>query len=165
MDKGEVTLTRDANGVISFGIDSPMSFAAFQFDLTLPEGTQVDLAQLTKRLNAHQLIYNQVDETTYRFAAISLANKVFADRQGAVLNVKATMTDYSDIVAKNIKFVTATGAIVSYDNVESASPTGIVEMEAQRSVEDGIYYNLSGIRVDNPGKGVYILNGKKVIIK
>lgn len=165
MDKGEVTLTRDANGVISFGIDSPMSFAAFQFDLTLPEGTQVELAQLTKRLNAHQLIYNKVDETTYRFAAISLANKTFADRQGAVLNVMASMTDYSDIVAKNIKFVTAKGAIVSYDNVESANPTGIVEMEAQRTVEDGIYYNLSGIRVDNPGKGVYILNGKKVIIK
>ena len=165
MDKGEVTLSRDANGTISFGMDSEMSFTAFQFDLTLPEGTQVDFAQLTNRLKGHQLIYNQVNETTYRFAAISLANKVFADRQGAVLNIKAAMTDYSDIVAKNIKFVTATGAIVCYDNVESANPTGIVELDAQKTIEDGIYYNLSGIRVDNPGKGVYILNGKKVIIK
>lgn len=165
MDKGEVTLARDANGTISFGIDSEMSFTAFQFDLTLPEGTQVDLAQLTNRLKGHQLIYNKMNETTYRFAAISLANKVFADRQGAVVNIKASMTDYADIVAKNIKFVTATGAIVCYDNVESANPTGIVEMEAQKTLEDGIYYNLSGIRVDNPGKGVYILNGKKVIIK
>lgn len=165
MDAGEVTLTRDANGVISLGVNSAMAFTAFQFDLTLPEGTQVDLAQLTNRLNAHQLIYNQVDETTYRFAAISMGNKVFADRQGAVLNVKASMTDYSDIMAKNIKFVTATGAIVCYDNLESANPTAIVELDANKTVEDGIYYNLSGIRVDNPGKGVYILNGKKVIIK
>ena len=30
---------------------------------------------------------------------------------------------------------------------------------------DGIYYNLSGVRVDRPTKGVYIMNGKKVIIK
>ena len=162
---GEVSLTRDANGVISLGIDSEVAFTAFQFDLTLPEGAQVDLAQLTNRLNAHQLIYNKIDETTYRFAAFSLANKVFADRQGTVVNVKASMTDYADIVAKNIKFVTAKGAIVRYDNLESANPTGIVEMNARQNVEDGIYYNLSGIRVDNPGKGVYILNGKKVIIK
>ena len=165
MTVGEVTLTRDANGVISFGIDSDVAFTAFQFDLTLPEGTQVDLAQLTNRLKGHQLIYNKMNETTYRFAAISMANKVFADKQGAVVNIMASMTDYSDIIAKNIKFVTATGAIVNYDNVESANPTGIVEMEASKTVEDGIYYNLSGIRVDNPGKGVYILNGKKVIIK
>ena len=30
---------------------------------------------------------------------------------------------------------------------------------------DGQYYNLAGQRVSNPTKGLYILNGKKVIIK
>jgi hypothetical protein len=31
--------------------------------------------------------------------------------------------------------------------------------------ENGVYYNLNGVRVDRPTKGVYIMNGKKVIIK
>ena len=29
----------------------------------------------------------------------------------------------------------------------------------------GVYYNLQGLRVDNPTKGLYIRNGKKVVIK
>ncbi len=33
------------------------------------------------------------------------------------------------------------------------------------SKEPDVYYNLNGQRVDNPGKGLYIHNGKKVIIK
>lgn len=31
--------------------------------------------------------------------------------------------------------------------------------------EDGVYYSLQGTRVQNPSKGLYILNGKKVLIK
>ncbi|MBR6842040.1 MAG: hypothetical protein IKM77_07065 [Prevotella sp.] len=31
--------------------------------------------------------------------------------------------------------------------------------------EDGVYYTLQGTRVQNPSKGLYILNGKKVIVK
>jgi len=31
--------------------------------------------------------------------------------------------------------------------------------------EDGAYYNLQGQRVDNPTKGLFIHNGKKVILK
>ncbi len=35
----------------------------------------------------------------------------------------------------------------------------------RNSMEDGKYYNLKGQRVEKPGKGIYILNGKKVVIK
>ncbi len=42
------------------------------------------------------------------------------------------------------------------------NPTGIqtVKMEDQG---DGACYSLTGVRVENPGKGIYIINGKKVI--
>ena len=32
-------------------------------------------------------------------------------------------------------------------------------------VEDNIYYDLSGRRVENPTRGIYIVNGKKVLVK
>ena len=35
----------------------------------------------------------------------------------------------------------------------------------RNSMEDGKYYNLKGQRVEKPGKGIYILNGKKVVVK
>ncbi|MCH5175198.1 MAG: hypothetical protein J1F40_04875, partial [Prevotellaceae bacterium] len=33
------------------------------------------------------------------------------------------------------------------------------------TVENGIFYNLAGQRVQNPTKGIYIVNGKKVLVK
>ena len=42
--------------------------------------------------------------------------------------------------------------------------TGIQAMETSK-VNNNIYYNLSGQRVQNPSRGMYIVNGKKVIIK
>ncbi|MBR5393268.1 MAG: hypothetical protein IK148_10505, partial [Prevotella sp.] len=41
--------------------------------------------------------------------------------------------------------------------------TGINEV--QKSEADGAIYNLSGMRVSKTQKGVYIMNGRKVIVK
>ena len=43
--------------------------------------------------------------------------------------------------------------------------TGITEVSATETEGDGAYYTLQGIKVEKPGKGLYIHNGKKVIIK
>lgn len=43
--------------------------------------------------------------------------------------------------------------------------TGIENIKTNTSIKDNIYYNLSGQAVKNPTKGIYILNGKKVVIK
>ncbi len=45
------------------------------------------------------------------------------------------------------------------------STTGINKVEAQEAQQKGEYYNLAGQRVAQPTKGLYIVNGKKVIIK
>ena len=42
--------------------------------------------------------------------------------------------------------------------------TGILSVDLRNSNED-VYYDLNGRRVEKPAKGVYIINGKKVIIK
>lgn len=43
--------------------------------------------------------------------------------------------------------------------------TGIENIRTNTPIKDNTYYNLSGQAVKNPTKGIYILNGKKVIIK
>ena len=43
--------------------------------------------------------------------------------------------------------------------------TGINEVDAADGAADGAYYTLQGVKVENPTKGLYIHNGKKVIIK
>ena len=44
--------------------------------------------------------------------------------------------------------------------------TGVYSIDNGKMIMDNdVYYNLQGQRVENPGKGLYIRNGKKVIIK
>ena len=47
---------------------------------------------------------------------------------------------------------------------DDAVVTGINEVQAENSV-NGPIYNVNGARVSNPQKGVYIMNGRKVIVK
>lgn len=54
-----------------------------------------------------------------------------------------------------IFFDDAAGGTTAIDAVKSAEP----------SVTDGAYYNLAGQRVTNPTKGLYIVNGRKVVVK
>ena len=47
---------------------------------------------------------------------------------------------------------------------ESGEATGITEVSSKKQF-NGEYYNLAGQRIAQPTKGLYILNGKKVILK
>ena len=55
------------------------------------------------------------------------------------------------------------GARLVFD-FEGAKPSGISNVNANVSL-NGNYYDLQGRRVENPAKGLYIVNGKKVYIK
>ena len=48
---------------------------------------------------------------------------------------------------------------------EDGETTGISAVERMNTMNDNVFYNLSGQRVAQPTKGLYIVNGKKVIIK
>ena len=47
---------------------------------------------------------------------------------------------------------------------ENSEPTAIKNVN-EWNTEDFIYYNLNGVRVQNPTKGLYIVNGKKVVVR
>ena len=50
-------------------------------------------------------------------------------------------------------------------DAEEGDVTGISEIETMRNGENEKFFNLAGQRVAQPTKGLYIVNGKKVIIK
>jgi hypothetical protein len=52
---------------------------------------------------------------------------------------------------------------ISYDDEDGA--TSIKDLAPALSEGEGAWYTLQGQRVMNPGKGIYIHNGKKVVIK
>ena len=50
----------------------------------------------------------------------------------------------------------------NFDNDITA--IGIIT-ENDSIVNDNAYYNLQGVRVATPSKGIYIFNGKKILVK
>ena len=51
-------------------------------------------------------------------------------------------------------------------NFDDGETTGIETINVEKNAaEDGVYYDLQGRRVEHPTRGIYILNGKKVVIK
>ena len=51
---------------------------------------------------------------------------------------------------------------ISLDDEET---TGISMLHSKSAVNDGAYYTIGGQRVAHPTKGLYIVNGKKVVVK
>ena len=58
----------------------------------------------------------------------------------------------------------AKATFIGFEETEAAETTGISDYTVP-STEDDNFYNLQGVRVVRPQKGIYIKNGKKMIIK
>lgn len=50
------------------------------------------------------------------------------------------------------------------EDIDDNTSTGITTIK-DNIVKDNVYYNMQGIRVVNPTKGIYIFNGKKILVK
>ena len=64
---------------------------------------------------------------------------------------------------KKLNFESATGWLHFKNIAEDGTLTGIKDIVT--AGEEGVYYNLLGIPVENPTKGVYILNGQAVMVE
>ena len=73
----------------------------------------------------------------------------------------ASVTPFRAYFAGTSAAATATSLGIGF----GGNTTGIAELKPSRKVEDNNFYNLNGQRVSQPKKGLYIVNGNKVVIK
>ena len=110
------------------------------------------------------------------------ANELIATSVEANATVPTTGTYYA-LSATEAKFGVLTGGIkLSANKAYLAAPadeakqtslnivfggetTGISEAAAAKAIDNGAFYTLQGVRVAKPAKGLYIHNGKKVLVK
>ncbi len=59
----------------------------------------------------------------------------------------------------------ATARSLSFDVDEEGNTTGVADINRETITNNGDFFNLAGQRVAQPTKGLYIVNGKKVVIK
>ena len=79
----------------------------------------------------------------------------------AVGNLQAAIATAKGIANPTFDDILALQAAIDQFQQES---TGITSIKDDK-VESATYYDLSGRRIDHPAKGVYVKNGKKVVVK
>lgn len=112
---------------------------------------------------------NQEETDVERFRRIKAKDKVDGVAVGVIAgNNKA----YLPLLTAKVKPSNGTPAkgmfaIVFVDEEEGTETTSLDGVESiERTYNDGSYYTLGGVKVQNPTKkGIYIKNGKKVVIK
>ena len=152
-----ISMTADAD-YIYLGIDQPERFTATQFDVTLPEGMELVDARLASATTDHQLSFVKRGNNEYRVIGLSMSNTTFRSMNGQLikLEVSSCAVD-SDVKMSNVLFVTPTATVM----------TSIDKCLNTAKMADDSLYDLKGQRLSNQqlGKGIYIMNHKKVIIK
>lgn len=106
---------------------------------------------------------------TYTFTA----GETSLELSGTAKSNKSTATSEEFVLEEASSLVLTAGAgeanagidLIYITGTVSDSTNGISDLSSAKSLDASAVYNLQGVRVENPTKGLYIQNGKKVIIK
>ena len=137
--------------------------------------------------NTGVLLYSETAGDKVFYTATEAADADFSGNELIATSVEAYATvptggTYYALKAGVAEFAVINGGVVLSANkayikapenseakpmrmVIGGQTTGINEVDAADGAADGAYYTLQGVKVENPTKGLYIHNGKKVIIK
>lgn len=170
---------------ISIKMKNTAEIRGFQFDLYLPEGVTVVKSAKGRiqgtltpsRLpedDEHDLTFSVQPDGAIRFLCSSQYDETFTGNIGEIATLRVTIAEnIADgnypVILKNVKLTETdiskfyvTEEVETTMTVSSGPPTGISEVDKRRN---DIYYDLQGRRIKIPSKGLYIVNGKKVIVK
>lgn len=175
-----------AEATISLKMKNTAAIRGFQFDLYLPEGMTVvksSKGRIQGSLTAsrlpeedeHDLTFSEQQDGAIRFLCSSQYDETFTGNDGEIatllVNVSADMADGDyPILLKTMKLTeTDISKFYEYELVETtmtiSENTGIAGIEEKRSVGKETFFNLAGQQTVTLGKGVYVVGGRKVLVK
>lgn len=168
-----------ATGTIAIALDNATAYAGFQMDVALPQGLTLESAELTGRAASHTLMTGVNPDGTTRLLGFSLDNAEIAAGNDAIILLKvkanASLSSTDNITISDIFFTRA-------NEVESVLPDVTTNATVVTAIGEictegqGInVYDMKGVLLRqgvNPAQathglptGVYVINGKKVLVK
>ena len=170
MDINGNDITPESNIIKSHGGDfqtiiSAEQAANFSYEMMFSQNLEKawDPASLTKQVDASAL-HAKYDNGTVTFAVADngmTGCAIFKNGEfvGLSTNGSFNITVDPAVDELTIRAANMMGGLGADAHVEGT--TGIQTVKATDGKE--VIYNLQGVRLNNPGKGIYIINGKKVI--
>lgn len=180
MFAGNIQMSPGETKQLTVFLDNTGDYCSFQFDLILPEGITVPYDEDNEMYMAdmapgrftktHSLGSNLVKPNRFRVIVYSIANKSIKGTSGAVVNITLKADDklaIRDYTLKLENITLADAAENEYYPSDSESTVNVVTTGIKPILMDGSsdkIYDLQGRRVNTVKKGIYIVNGKKLIV-
>ncbi len=130
----------------------------------LSEGAQLDAATQYQGENYQNGVvsgWGFFRAVTKQYPTVN--NKAYLHLPGTLCPSNANYSTVDDSNATNAKsfgLIIIDGDIDELDGVATS-----IQQAASETTTDNAYYTLQGVRVVNPSKGIYIHNGKKIIVR
>lgn len=163
----DVQITVEGDGFL-VDVERPEQYTAFQFDVEVPEGLSVTDVMLADGKTKHNLHFAKKGLNTYTVVGLSLANELLPSTAKGLIDIRLSGTQGGDVIVKNIMFVNPKGEKTYFNNKSVLVGTTGIYGVSTRQIPHSIY-DLSGRKLDvdrsQLERGIYIINGKKVIIK
>jgi hypothetical protein len=166
---GTLSVHGQQEGVMSISLDNAVEYTAFQMDITLPTGVNIDDIVFTERATStHQLSFNTIAEGKVRVIGWSAQNAPIRNNSGELIKLilKSSETEVAAELVNidNVTFVATNGAEHKLAPVGAfGQTTGITGVE-DNDVDQHVY-DLQGRRITTGRKGLYIIKGQKNVMK
>lgn len=161
-------------------------YTAVQFDLSLPEGLEIAVYESGRKKGQMMITLNNNEETgrlldqtcsaekasngAYRFVVSSMTSAEIYENSGEILTITLKASDSFKGGAGSVDaivLVKPNGDKFTAEKTEFQADvkTGIDAIKAADATSDSPVYDLQGRRVEKTTKGLYIVNGNKVVMK
>ena len=159
-----VSLTAEGNDLL-LDINNANRFTSFQFDVEVPQGVDLFGVEWNDATD-HLLQFAQTGTNRYTVVALSMNSQPLPVMSDGLLKLRLSGTGNGDVVISNILFVTPQGEAARFGNSSLNIETGIHGVTYTRGEQ---IFDLSGRRLNMKrgqlGKGIYMIDNKKVVIQ
>ena len=161
-------LTLSQNGqTLSLNLDNQAEYVACQFNVRLAEGQTLEsVVANSDRADSHHVICTDMGNKLYKVIIYSMSNESFIGNHGAVADLFVNGKGIVEV--DDILFVTSRHEEKWFDAL-SGLTTGITDIASDETFDiysvDGTTVRTHTNNLRSLGKGVYIINGKKQLIK
>lgn len=142
-------------------------YVASQFDIRLSAGQTLESVSLNgSRADGHQLTFEKITAGLYRVVVFSQPSSSYRGNSGELMNI--SVKGQGNVSIENILFVTDNATEKHFADLNSSTTAiGVAKLTEPADVytTDGRMVRRQATSLDGLKKGVYIINGKKEIVR
>ncbi len=167
VDNDKLTLSVEGENSYSLCLDNDAEYVASQFELRLANGQQLESMRMNEdRIDGHLMTYAKIDDNLYKVIVYSPENRPFRGGNDRFFTFK--VSGRGSVEVSNILFVTNGEKEKQFPSLY-AETTGIDIIKTHSTMDiydiDGRLIRKQVNAIENLQKGVYIINGKKIVIR